>query len=607
LKATWTTPITVDGSSVDITVNSLSGIKFDESITGITPLRVTSVTPKVCIVERAEYIGSATSHTKALVKALWNGTCQLNVTYAGNISLSASTSTISTSISGITVPQPGAAAAQSIGFSAQSTATFGTKVQLTAKATSSLAVVITTTTPSACTLTEGAEGAYSVTSAEGLQGDDNICILQANQSGDTRWSPAPMVTRSIRWTRIPQSITFNLPASRFYGGAPTILRATSTSGLPVTFTTNTPAICKIEIVESQSVLNYVLPLPSASSGYCYVIASQPGNGTFGPATTSIRGISFRKESTSIIGVWSAPITAGGTVLDLVVKSAAQPSLSESLAGDTPLVITSTTPNICKVVDVKFVGTAISHTKATIKAMWNGNCKLVATFAGNGYWLASSWPISRGVIGMTTPEPGANVPQSLSIVAPSTTEIGAVTPISAPAGSKLPVTLTSLTPNICTVSTTASAFAVTSAAGVVGSGNICTIEASQAGDDRWAAAKTITQNIMINKASISVRLSRLSTMIVGKTSALFVIENRFINSSMNNGRNSIGHISTVVTTTPGVCNVSNVAPYVVASGTYTQATVTGVTNGICSITYGYEGSETRKPAYGTQSILVTGVK
>jgi hypothetical protein len=211
--------------------------------------------------------------------------------------------------------------------------------------------------------------------------------------------------------------------------------------------------------------------------------------------------------------------------------------------------------------------------------------------------------------MVTPEPGANVAQSLSISAPTSADIGAITPVSSSAGSKLAVTLKSLTPNICSVSTTSTltSFSVVSTSGVVGNGNICTIEASQAGDDRWAPAKAITKSITINKANMSVRLSRYSSIITGKTSALFVIENRFINASMNNGLNSIGHISSVVSTTPSVCTVSNVAPYETTTGTHTQAMVTGVSNGLCSITYGYEGSDTRNAAFRTQAITVTGVK
>ena len=191
--------------------------------------------------------------------------------------------------------------------------------------------------------------------------------------------------------------------------------------------------------------------------------------------------------------------------------------------------------------------------------------------------------------------------------PASGDIASVIPVSVSSGSRLPVTLQSLTPNICTVSTTSSGYSLTTAAGVVGNGNICTLEASQPGDDRWAAATSVRRNIAFNKAAISVRLNRLSTVIVGKTSALFVVENRFINASMNKGLNSIGHISTAVSNTPAVCSVSNVAPYLQPGGTHTQFTLTGVANGSCSVTFGYAGNETQNAAYRTQAISVTGVR
>jgi hypothetical protein len=374
----------------------------------------------------------------------------------------------------------------------------------------------------------------------------------------------------------------------------------------VTFATNTPAVCKIETVDSQTVLTHVLPISSASA-YCYVIASQAGNGTYGVAATSTRGISFRKENTYVAATWNGAITTAGSTVDLLVKSSSQPTLNESLAGSAPLVVASSTPTVCKVISAEYVGTSAAHTQVTVKALWNGTCQLSASFAGNSYWLASSTYLSKSITGMVVPEPGANVRQSIGMSLPSTSEIGATSTFFASSGSRLPVTLRSLTPNVCAVSTSATSYSVNSAAGVVGNGNICTIEATQPGDDRWAAAAPVIRSITFNKANMSVRLSRYSSIITGKTSALFVVENRFINASMNNGRNSIGHISTAVSNTPAICSVSNVSPYELTTGTHTQFTVTGVANGSCSVTFGYSGSDTRNSAYRTQAITVTGVK
>ena len=77
--------------------------------------------------------------------------------------------------------------------------------------------------------------------------------------------------------------------------------------------------------------------------------------------------------------------------------------------------------------------------------------------------------------------------------------------------------------------------------------------------------------------------------------------------MNNKLNSIGHISNAVTTTPAVCSISKVGPLETTVGTHTQFTVTAIANGTCSITYGYEGNETRNAAFRTHTLTVTGIK
>lgn len=607
LKSTWASPVTVSGSALNVVVTDLTGLPLSESITGTTPATFTTATPKVCSVGAVEYIGSDIAHSRATIKALWNGTCIISVNYAGSTYAVGTSTTTAVTVSGITTPQPGSSASQTITFNPQTSAPFGTKIQLIAKSTSALPVKITTTTPAICEVTQNSDGSYAVTSVAGLVGDANTCVLQASQAGDERWAPAPVASRSIRWTRLPQTINFNLASSRFYGGAPTVLTATTSSGLPVTFTTNTPAICKIETVDSQTVVSHVLPLPTASYSYCYIMATQAGNGTYSAAPSSTRGFAFRKESTVVTGAWAGAITTAGTTLDLLVKSSSQPSLNEALAGEAPLVVASATPTVCKVDTTNYIGSSTVHTQATIKALWNGTCQLNVTFAGNSYWLSTTSGITKSITGMTTPEPGANARQSVSMSLPASGDIASVIPVSVSSGSRLPVALQSLTPNICTVSTTSSGYSLTTAAGVVGNGNICTLEASQPGDDRWAAATSVRRNITFNKAAISVRLNRLSTVIVGKTSALFVVENRFINASMNKGLNSIGHISTAVSNTPAVCSVSNVAPYIQYGGTHTQFTVTGVSNGSCSVTFGYAGNETQNAAYRTQAITVTGVK
>jgi hypothetical protein len=227
----------------------------------------------------------------------------------------------------------------------------------------------------------------------------------------------PIVTvQTLYPPRMAQSIAFSLPLSRYYGGAPTVLSATASSGLPVTFTSATPSVCQVTTTDTGSVLSYVTPIAAATTASCTVNAAQAGNDSFSPAATQSRTITFQKEGTSLAASWAGPITVAGTTLSLSVFSASQPLLRESQGGTTALTVTSKTPTICKVENTAFAGTSSAHTTTTVKGLWNGTCQLEVSFAGNSYWLPTVTAFSSGVVGLTQPEPGANVAQTINFSA-----------------------------------------------------------------------------------------------------------------------------------------------------------------------------------------------
>lgn len=607
LRPTWAGAVTVSGTAVDVTVKSSSQPSLNEDLSGTTPLVFTSLTPKVCVVDSTSYQGTSTSHTRAIFKAIYNGTCQYSVYFAGNSYWLPATTTFTTVISGMTIPQPGASAPQTIALSILGTYQLGTVVPIAATASSTLPVTVVSTTPAVCVVSKSDAGAYSVTSVDGLTGDNNTCTVQATQAGDSRWAAAPVQIRSFKFVRKSQAITFTLPSSRFFGGAPTTLVASSSSGLPVTFTTTTPGICAIQTTDSVSVLSYVTPLPTASSGSCYVVASQVGDGIFAPASTLGRQITWQKEATTIKATWSGAPTIAGSTLDLSVTSASQPLLNEALAGTTPLVVTSRTPNICAVDAPAYVGSATTHTRVNVKALWNGTCQLNVTFAGNSYWLPVSSGPAIGISGMTTPQPGANAAQTLSISTPSTLEIGATVNTFPTSTSKLAVTVTSLTPAICVATANSTGYLISTAPGVTGNGNICNLQLTQAGTDAWAPAPALNRSITINKAAMAVRQLRTASFVTPTAPALLVAGTAYVNGPTNNGLNSIGNFLTVTTSTPAVCSITDAAPYSTAAGTYTQTTVKSVTNGTCTITWSFAETATQKATSFTQSLAVTGVK
>jgi hypothetical protein len=51
----------------------------------------------------------------------------------------------------------------------------------------------------------------------------------------------------------------------------------------------------------------------------------------------------------------------------------------------------------------------------------------------------------------------------------------------------------------------------------------------------------------------------------------------------------------------------VSAFQAATSVMTQATVTAVANGVCTITWSYPGDDTKSPATLTNSLTVSGVK
>lgn len=86
----------------------------------------------------------------------------------------------------------------------------------------------------------------------------------------------------------PQTITFMLPAKVSVQTKTHALTGTASSGLPVTYASNSPAVCTI----SGSTLNLL------SAGICSVAASQAGSGSFDPAAdvTAVATVSSLPEA-----------------------------------------------------------------------------------------------------------------------------------------------------------------------------------------------------------------------------------------------------------------------------------------------------------------------
>jgi hypothetical protein len=147
---------------------------------------------------------------------------------------------------------------QTITFDQPAEQTLGSDANLTATASSGLAVSFTSDTPAICTVA----GATVTPQSTGT------CIITSTQAGDATYYAALDVARSFA-IKSAQTITFNQPADLTLGNN-VDLAATASSGLAVSYTSSTGAICT---VAGNTVT-------SRSAGTCTITASQAGNANF---------------------------------------------------------------------------------------------------------------------------------------------------------------------------------------------------------------------------------------------------------------------------------------------------------------------------------------
>src|SRR5262249_21057374 len=156
-------------------------------------------------------------------------------------------------------------------------ATIGQPVTLTATASSGLPVSYHADTPAVCTVS----GRTVITTAAGT------CAITASQAGNDRYAPARDVHRSFavharevhvkkhhkkHHDKAQQAITFGQPSAADVGQVDP-LSASTTSGLAVSFRSDTPSVCTVSGTTVTTV----------TAGTCIITASQAGSGRYAPA------------------------------------------------------------------------------------------------------------------------------------------------------------------------------------------------------------------------------------------------------------------------------------------------------------------------------------
>ena len=155
-------------------------------------------------------------------------------------------------------------APQTISFGALANQALGAApFTINATASSGLPVSFDSQTTSICTVS----GSTVTVAAVGT------CTVQATQAGSDGWAAAPPVNQSFQVAPDSQTIAFGAVASQGLGAPPFTVSATASSGLPVSFNSQTAGFCTVS--GSQVTL--------VGTGTCTIQATQAGNSTYAAA------------------------------------------------------------------------------------------------------------------------------------------------------------------------------------------------------------------------------------------------------------------------------------------------------------------------------------
>lgn len=154
---------------------------------------------------------------------------------------------------------------QSITFSGPTSATYGdAPVTLTGSSSSSLPVTYVSDNPSVATISGNTLTIVGAGST----------FITASQSGNANYNAAADVTIELVVAKADQTITFNALPDKTTDDPDFALTASSTSGLPISYSSSNTAVINISGTTAEIV----------GAGNSLITASQPGNANYNPAT-----------------------------------------------------------------------------------------------------------------------------------------------------------------------------------------------------------------------------------------------------------------------------------------------------------------------------------
>ena len=197
-------------------------------------------------------------------------------------------------------------------------------------------------------------------------------------------------------------------------------------------------------------------------------------------------ISFKTTNGTALS--SASTSQGSTLYPTTITFGAAPSL---IAGGNATV-SATTNSLVAVTFSSLTSSVCTISGSTVTGVANGVCTIAANAIGGGNYIAASQVTQSFTVGTS---------QTITFGAAPTLVVDGTATVSATASSGLPVTFSSLTSSVCTVSGT-------SVSGIAA--GTCTIAANQAGNGTYSTAPQVTQSFTVVVATTIPRLANIST-------------------------------------------------------------------------------------------------
>jgi hypothetical protein len=264
-----------------------------------------------------------------------------------------------------------------------------------------------------------------------------VCVFDAG----TSWATTGTTPQLILLTTASPSLP--------HPGSTATVSAASNFDLPITLTNETPSVCNLAVASSNNI-TFVGVVTMTAVGNCSIQATQSGNATYAPATAG----------------YSVNVTPGTVLLTQIIQvGPVSPIPGMDVGGSEVVTATATSGNTVAISAGPASVCYISGTFGELIPIGVGTCQVELIAPGNATYAATTYDVQIGIYPQILQQYLSFGPYGFLSPGGSFTLIATVT-------SGLPVTLSDLSPSVCSLSGNL----VTALA----PGN-CVINATQAGD------------------------------------------------------------------------------------------------------------------------------